>query len=357
MSCVSAGGHSGARSDRSSQIDHVVVPDVQLLFAADFCRAGSDLVLIGQDGRHHIIPGYFATENRAALMAPNGASLSPDVVDLLAEPASRYAQAQPTTPPDPVGRVENVVGDVTVVRNRITVALNVGDAVFKTDVIETGVDGLAVIVFVDGTVFHLYASGHMEVDEFICGAEKSANSALFRVAKGMFGFIAGKIATSGRLIVDTPLAQVQSTAPAAGFGSLAFSIFTFALIHELQAASVDLALLDDGTIDYKDRKHGVFEIITKEARPRHIIVDDPGKTYVFQPNGSGTLSVEQVTNSPIVMAQYESAYHSTQDSLSRAQQDPFIQHFLEQRAETQPPTNPGNTTNPFNAANATSFRS
>jgi len=47
-----------------------------LLFTAGFHRAGPDLILTGLDGRHHIIPGYFATEHRALLATPNGASLS-----------------------------------------------------------------------------------------------------------------------------------------------------------------------------------------------------------------------------------------------------------------------------------------
>ena len=100
------------------------------------------------------------------------------------------------------------------------------------------------------------------------------------------------MAANGRLIIDTPVAQIQSTAPAAGIGSLAFSIFTFGLIHELKAASADIALLDDGTINYKDLKHGVFEIVTKGDNPRVIVVDDPGETIVLRPSGGG-FSVEQ----------------------------------------------------------------
>ena len=75
--------------------------------------------------------------------------------------------------------MENVEGKVTVVRNGVVVELNVGDAIFKSDVIETDSDGLVGLLFVDGTRFHLYASAHMVLDEFNCGAENSSNSALF----------------------------------------------------------------------------------------------------------------------------------------------------------------------------------
>ena len=85
----------------SAHADRIVVADAQLLFTAHFHRAGSDLVLTGRDGHSHIIPGYFSSEHPPALVAPNGAMLSPHLVDLLAGSASpnEYAQAGPITPP------------------------------------------------------------------------------------------------------------------------------------------------------------------------------------------------------------------------------------------------------------------
>jgi hypothetical protein len=343
---VDYGGNASIIRFDSADADHVFVPDAQLLFTADFRRCGPDLVLTGPDGRHHIIPGYFTNENRPTLIAPNGASLSFDHVDRHAGSTTpgEQAPARPTIPPDPIGKVKKIDGNVIVIRNGAALSLKVGDAVFKSDIIETGIDGLIVIAFVDGTTFNLYASACMVLDEFIWGAERPSNSALFRVVKGLFAFIAGKMATTGGLIIDTPVGQIRSTAPAAGIGSLALSIFTFGLIQELKAASLDIALLDDGTIDYKDLKHGVFEFVTKEAHPRRIVVSDPGETIVLRPGASGTVSIEQVANSPIVMAQYQSAYQGTHDNFLRGQQDPFIQHYLQEHANA--PTN-----NPVNAAN------
>ena len=104
-----------------SHQDHLAVPDAQLLFTAEFRRAGPDLVLTGHDGRHLVIPDYFASGHRAALAAPNGASLSAELIDLLAgSPAPcQYAQAQPAIPLAPIGKVEKVVGNVTVVRGQL----------------------------------------------------------------------------------------------------------------------------------------------------------------------------------------------------------------------------------------------
>ena len=175
------------------------------------------------------------------------------------------------------------MGSVTITRANVVVAQPaVGDLVYEGDLIETGIDGLVAIVFVDGTTFHLDASAHMVLDEFVFAAERSSNSALFRVLKGRFSFLSGLLAATGRLIIDTAVARIQNTRPAAGIGGLAFSVFTIGLIHELNAASADIALLDDGTITCKDLKHGVFEIVTKGDHPQRFVVDDPCVSVNFQ---------------------------------------------------------------------------
>src|SRR5580700_2942573 len=77
-------GAGGSIIPHESSAHSVLVPDTELLFTAQFHRAGPDLVLTGRDGQHHLIPGYFASEHHPALVAPSGAHLSPDTVDLLA---------------------------------------------------------------------------------------------------------------------------------------------------------------------------------------------------------------------------------------------------------------------------------
>ncbi len=95
-----------------SHSDDIVIPDAQLLFTAEFRRAGPDLVLTGHDGRHLVIPDYF-------------------LIDLLvgSPTPGQYAQAQPGISSAPIGKIEKVVGNVTVVRNGVAIAANVGDNV------------------------------------------------------------------------------------------------------------------------------------------------------------------------------------------------------------------------------------
>ena len=195
----------------SSHSDHaILVPDAQLLFTAEFHRAGPDLVLIGRDGQRHLIPGYFSGEHERALVAPNGASLASNVVDLLAGSPTpgEYAQSQPTPPLDPIGRVEKVVGNVTVVRNGVSVALNVGDAIYKSDVVQTAANSSVGIAFPDGTALNLVANTRMALNDYSYDANSTSNDAIFSLVEGGLSFVAGKVAHTGDMNISTPVAVI-----------------------------------------------------------------------------------------------------------------------------------------------------
>jgi FecR protein len=207
------GGFSLIHPD-SHHADAIVVPDAELLFTGNFHRSGSDLVLTGHDGRHHVIPGYFSSEHPPALVAPNGAHLSPDVVDLLAgSPApNEYAQAQTqtqtTASPDSIGKVQKIAGTVTVLRNGVSVAVNVGDVVYKSDVLVTGADSKCGVTFPDGTALELLPNTRMALNEYAYDASSTSNQALFTLVEGTFGFVAGKVAHTGDMKIGTPVATM-----------------------------------------------------------------------------------------------------------------------------------------------------
>ena len=192
----------------SAHPTRIVIPDAQLLFTAHFHRAGPDLILTGRDGQIHIIPGYFSGEQQPALVAPNGAALSPDLVGLLAgsQTPNEYAQAGQSTPPDPIGRVEKVVGDVTVVRNGVAVTLNVGDAVYKSDIVQCGDHSSVGLGFPDGSALNLVANTRMALNDYSYDPNSTSNSALFNLVEGGLSFVAGKVAHTGDMKIDTPVA-------------------------------------------------------------------------------------------------------------------------------------------------------
>src|SRR5712671_2067689 len=92
----------------------VTIPDAHFLFHADFKRAGSDLILTGEDGHRVVVPGYFKHEHLPTLLAPNGGAVTGDVVEALvgSQAPDQYAQAgtQVQTSPLAIGRVASLGG-------------------------------------------------------------------------------------------------------------------------------------------------------------------------------------------------------------------------------------------------------
>jgi hypothetical protein len=215
--------------------------------------------------------------------------------------------------PQMIGNIETAIGCGTIRRaSGIAVQVMIGDLVCQGDVIETAADGRIEIRFIDGTVFKLSRDTRVVLSEFARDSNGTLRSALFAVARGTFAFIAGRLAKTGSLTVDTPVGSIRSRARAGGIGMLSFSALIFSFMKEVQAADPNVAFLDDDTITYKDLEHGVFELITKEAIPRHIIVEDPGETIVLSRRGS-SVSVNEVANSLTRMQELQTAQ---QDALA-----------------------------------------
>ena len=98
----------------------------------------------------------------------------------------------------------------------------------------------------------------------------------------------------------------------------------------------------------KDIKHGVFVVVTKEATPRVIVVDDPGESVVIRSNGTAA-SIEHVPNSLSQMAQIENAYEGVATINAVGKQDPFFQQFQQganpnEHANAQPQSAPSGGT-------------
>ena len=72
---------------------------------------------------------------------------------------------------------------------------------------------------------------------------------------------------------QVPVGDPRSRPHAGRFGMLWLTALTFSLTKKVQAADPNVTFLDDDNITYKDLEHGAFELVTKEAVPRRIIVD------------------------------------------------------------------------------------
>jgi len=273
--------------------DSVSISDAGLLFTGDFRRHGPDLVLTGHDGRRHVVPSYFADEKHPALVAPNGASLSGELVDLLAgSPApGEYAQAQPTAPADSIGKVEKVIGHVVVMRNGAAVALNVGDAVFRSDVIQTGGNSSVGIGFPDGTALNLVANTRMVLNEYSFDPNGGSNGALFSLVEGTFAFIAGNVAHTGHMKIETPVATLGIR------GTTGFVQEVAAINSNLGKVTYSFAVADD----YGTNRHGRYDLIDRSGNVIATISETGYLTFVT-PQGPGLpplVTSELMTNSQL----------------------------------------------------------
>ena len=91
--------------------------------------------------------------------------------------------------------------------------------VYRGDTIETEADGAVGITFADGTAFDLSAAARLVLNEFVCDPAGTPNSALFSLVQGAFSFVAGKVAKTGGLRIDTPFATIRGTREIAGSAS------------------------------------------------------------------------------------------------------------------------------------------
>jgi hypothetical protein len=135
------------------------------------------------------------------------------------------AWAQNDVSVKPIGKVVTATGSVTI--EHITAVVvqaalgnqpgqaKVGDPIYLGDVLLTGGDGKVGITFTDGTAFDLSSNARMAMTEFIYDPNSKSNSSLLSLTKGTFTFVAGKIAKSGDMKVDTPVATmgIRGTTP------------------------------------------------------------------------------------------------------------------------------------------------
>ncbi|WP_168212815.1 MULTISPECIES: FecR domain-containing protein [unclassified Bradyrhizobium] len=185
----------------------IVVPDANLLFSGDFKRSGLDLEL-SHDDRHFLVRDYFRGEHRAALSSSDGAWLTGDVVSALTG-HTQFAQADGLAGAGKIiGHVTKLAGSATVIRNGVSIILNLGDNVEKGDVVQSGSDSKLGITFIDGTVFGLASNSRMVLNEMIYDPNGSNNSSLLSLVAGTITFVAGQTAKHGDMKVDTPVATM-----------------------------------------------------------------------------------------------------------------------------------------------------
>jgi hypothetical protein len=139
---------------------------------------------------------------------------------------SNPAQSSAGLEVKPIGKVINATGSATIEHKGAVVvqanlpANGVGqakadDPVYLGDLVQTGANSALGIVFIDGSSFSVSSNARMELNEFIYDPKGDSNSTLFNLSKGTFTFLAGRVAKTGSMKVETPVGTmgIRGTAP------------------------------------------------------------------------------------------------------------------------------------------------
>ncbi len=146
-------------------------------------------------------------------MSPEGALLTANVVDALAGPLApgqpAQAGAQPAAQPV-IGRVDAIErklhGGAQRRHGRRSMSATRSA---RATWCRPRRRRRSSIVFIDGSTFSLSANARMVLDEFVYNAAgASNNSAVISLVQGTFSFVAGQVAKTGDMKVETPVATM-----------------------------------------------------------------------------------------------------------------------------------------------------
>jgi hypothetical protein len=107
----------------------------------------------------------------------------------------------------PVGGAKDIQNDVRGQTGRKTARIALGDQVFQNELVRTGADSLARIVFLDDTTLSVGPTSQVKLDKFVFDRDGMGKAVVFNAAKGAFRFFSG---SSGHRAyrVDTPQASI-----------------------------------------------------------------------------------------------------------------------------------------------------
>ena len=188
----------------------VDLPDASYVKDAALERDGADLVLDGPQGTL-TIEGYFSAAETPDLVAPNGETLTPELVNSFARSPAQYAQSHSMNDESPVGSVDEISGEATITHLDGSVEhITQGMPIYQGDVIETAADGAVNIAFIDETSFAVSEDARLAIDEYVYDPSTESGSQDFSVLKGMFVFTSGLIGRDDPddVNIDTPSGSI-----------------------------------------------------------------------------------------------------------------------------------------------------
>jgi hypothetical protein len=189
-----------------------------------------------------------------------------------------------SSPINPIGKIISATGAVTIEHGDAVVVqaklpasaaqAKVGDFVYQGDTVSTGADASVGITFSDGTAFNVASNARMVLNEFVYDPKGKSNSSFFSLTKGTFTFIAGKVAKTGDMKINTPVATmgIRGTTPRVEIsedGTVTFNT----LVEDKKA--IDKII---GTVPEASKKQRQGISVTPKPRPPANTVASPTET-------------------------------------------------------------------------------
>ncbi len=214
--------YDGKISDLADQKDHLTfqahgedkinLPSSEFISDAHMTRDGDDLVLETPTGEVAVIEGYFAVDPAPLLQSPEGAVLTPNLVNSFVQSSQEYAANDSASDESPIGSIEEVKGEVTITRADGTVIHNatIGTPIHEGDIVETDAHGAVNIVFIDETNMAISENARMAIDEYAYDPATESGTTNFSVLRGLFVFTSGLIGRDDPddVKIDTPVGSI-----------------------------------------------------------------------------------------------------------------------------------------------------
>ena len=93
-----------------------------------------------------------------------------------------------------IGQIKNVSGDVSIMREGVQVAAQVGGRLEQNDIISTGTDGSVGMTFIDNTRFSAGPDSRIELSRFRFNSTTHEGEFLTDIRKGTLAVTSGQIA-------------------------------------------------------------------------------------------------------------------------------------------------------------------
>lgn len=191
--------------------DRMELPSGDFLANAQMTREGGNLHLQSPDGQVIVIEGYFDADPAPLLVSPDGAALTPELVQSFAKSPAEFAANGTATDESPVGEIQEVKGNATVTRTDGTVeTITAGTKIYQGDIVETDATGAVNIVFLDETSMAVSQNARLAIDEYTFDPSTENGSTNFSVLRGLFVFTSGLIGRDDPddVSINTPVGSI-----------------------------------------------------------------------------------------------------------------------------------------------------